>query len=112
MTVAAAGSFREIGDASVMDADAVAAALHVDVENGLSSQEAARRLAQDGPNELRAAHTRNVLQPAERRRPRARDERGGRADGGGDLRAGLNGSRDGAEEVSPRRTRPAREGCM
>ncbi len=38
-----------------MDTDAVAAALGVDVENGLSAQEAARRLAQNGPNELRAA---------------------------------------------------------
>jgi P-type Ca2+ transporter type 2C len=55
MTAAAAGSLGEIGDASVMDADAVAAALHVDVENGLSAQEAARRLAQNGANELRAA---------------------------------------------------------
>ena len=58
MTVAAAASFGDvgdIGDASVMEADAVAAALDADVENGLSAQEAARRLAQDGPNELRAA---------------------------------------------------------
>jgi len=38
-----------------MDADAVALALGVDIENGLPSQEASRRLAQDGPNELRAA---------------------------------------------------------
>ncbi|MBT9597282.1 MAG: HAD-IC family P-type ATPase, partial [Vitreoscilla sp.] len=38
-----------------MDADAVAAALEVDVETGLSAQEAARRLAQNGPNDLRAA---------------------------------------------------------
>jgi potassium/sodium efflux P-type ATPase len=38
-----------------MDARAVAAALDVDPGSGLSAQEAARRLAQDGPNELRAA---------------------------------------------------------
>ena len=37
-------------DPSVMEADAVAAALAVDVKNGLSTQEAARRLAQNGPN--------------------------------------------------------------
>jgi Ca2+-transporting ATPase len=55
MTAAAAGSRDEVGDASVMDADVVAAALGVDVETGLSAQEAASRLAQNGPNELRAA---------------------------------------------------------
>jgi Ca2+-transporting ATPase len=55
MTAAAAGSRVEVGDASVMEADAVAAALGVDVEAGLSAQEAASRLAQHGPNELRAA---------------------------------------------------------
>ncbi len=38
-----------------MDAAAVAAALGVDVETGLGAQEAAGRLAQYGPNELRAA---------------------------------------------------------
>ncbi len=53
----------ELGDASVMDADAVAAALGVDPEVGLSAQEAASRLAQYGPNELRAA----PLPPAWRR---------------------------------------------
>ena len=37
----------------------------------------------------RAADSRDVVQPAGRRRPRARDERRRRADGGGDLRAGL-----------------------
>ena len=67
MTVAAAGSFGEIGDASVMDAGAVMPALDVDVENRLSSQESARRLAQNGPNELRAAPRapvwRRVLEP-------------------------------------------------
>jgi P-type Ca2+ transporter type 2C len=55
MTAAAAGRLGTIDDASVMDADAVASALEVDVETGLNAQEAARRLAQDGPNELRAA---------------------------------------------------------
>ena len=53
MTQAVAGSPVDIDDASVMDADAVAAALEVDIENGLSAQEAARRDAQNGPNELR-----------------------------------------------------------
>jgi Ca2+-transporting ATPase len=55
MTSAAAGRLGSIDDASVMDAGAVAAALGVDVENGLSAREAARRFAQNGPNELRAA---------------------------------------------------------
>jgi P-type Ca2+ transporter type 2C len=55
MTQAVAGSPGAIDDASVMDVDAVAAALEVDLETGLSAQEAARRLAQNGPNELRAA---------------------------------------------------------
>ncbi len=53
--VLAAGSSGDSGDASIMDADAVAAALAVDVETSLSAQEAARRLARDGPSELRAA---------------------------------------------------------
>jgi P-type Ca2+ transporter type 2C len=44
-----------IGDASVMEPEAVVAALDANVENGLNAQEAARRLAQNGPNELRAA---------------------------------------------------------
>ncbi len=43
-----------LGNASVMDTAAVVAALEADVESGLTSQEASRRLAQDGPNELRA----------------------------------------------------------
>ena len=42
-------------DPSVKDADEVATALGADLENGLASQEASHRLAQDGPNELRAA---------------------------------------------------------
>ncbi|WP_413898760.1 cation-translocating P-type ATPase [Rhodoferax sp.] len=52
---AKAGRHAEVGDASVMDAGAVAAALGVDVETGVSAREAARRLVQNGPNELRAA---------------------------------------------------------
>ncbi|MDP3082328.1 MAG: HAD-IC family P-type ATPase, partial [Rubrivivax sp.] len=55
MTTTADGRRGEVGDASVMDADAVAAVLGVDAENGLSAQEAASRLAQNGANELRAA---------------------------------------------------------
>lgn len=43
------------GDPSTQDADEVARILGADLENGLSSGEAARRLAQDGPNALRAA---------------------------------------------------------
>ncbi len=45
----------DIGDPSVMETSAVAAALEVDVESGLGAEEAARRLAQNGTNELRAA---------------------------------------------------------
>ncbi len=55
MTQAADRSPGDVVDASVMDAGAVAAALGVDVENGLSAPEAARRLAQDGLNALRSA---------------------------------------------------------
>ena len=42
-------------DPSIIDADEVAKILGVDVRSGLTSQEAARRLAEDGPNELRSA---------------------------------------------------------
>ena len=45
----------DIGDPSVMEITRVAAALKVDIESGLSSSEAARRLSQNGPNELRSA---------------------------------------------------------
>jgi P-type Ca2+ transporter type 2C len=55
VTQAVAGRPGDVSDASVMGAGAVAAALEVDVETGLSAQQAARRLAQNGPNELRAA---------------------------------------------------------
>ena len=40
---------------SLVDAAEIAKALAVDPASGLSSAEAARRLAADGPNELRAA---------------------------------------------------------
>ena len=42
-------------DPSIHDVAAVATILGADIENGLSSDIAARRLSQDGPNELRAA---------------------------------------------------------
>src|SRR5574340_590930 len=49
---AASGSAR--GDPSTLDVADVARMLEADLENGLSSGEAARRLARDGPNVLRA----------------------------------------------------------
>ena len=52
---APSGNNFDISDPSVMEADAVVAALEVDVHNGLSAEEAARRLVQNGPDELRAA---------------------------------------------------------
>ena len=55
MEHARTGNPNDIGDPSGMEPDAVVAALDADVENGLSAQEAARRLAQNGANELRAA---------------------------------------------------------
>nr|MBA3477719.1 hypothetical protein [Lautropia sp.] len=42
-------------DPSIKDADEVARALGADVERGLTSEEASRRLAAEGPNELRSA---------------------------------------------------------
>jgi magnesium-transporting ATPase (P-type) len=42
-------------DPSILDAAAVARALATDIDSGLSSQEAARRLRDDGTNELRGA---------------------------------------------------------
>ncbi len=50
-------------DPSLRDADEVARALNADLKQGLNSQEASRRLARDGPNELRAA----AVQPLWRR---------------------------------------------
>ena len=44
-----------LDDPSIMDADGVGSLLGTDLENGLTSKEAARRLAEDGPNELRGA---------------------------------------------------------
>ena len=50
-TMAKAGS---LDDPPVKVADEVARALGPDIENGLTSEQASRRLAQDGPNELRS----------------------------------------------------------
>ncbi len=44
-----------LDDPSVKDADEVARALGADIENGLTSEEASRRLSENGPNELRSA---------------------------------------------------------
>ena len=44
-----------VDDPSMRDAAAIATSLEVDPARGLDSQEAALRLARDGPNELRAA---------------------------------------------------------
>jgi len=44
-----------LDDPSVKNADEVARDLGADLENGLTSPEASRRLAQDGPNKLRSA---------------------------------------------------------
>ncbi len=43
-----------LGDPSLLDAAAVAAALDTDLQRGLGAAEAAARLSRDGPNELRA----------------------------------------------------------
>ena len=45
----------EITDPSTVEADAVARGVEADLDNGLTSSEAARRLAANGRNELRAA---------------------------------------------------------
>ena len=50
--MAQAGS---LDDPAVREADEVVSALGADANNGLTAQEASRRLAQDGPNELRSA---------------------------------------------------------
>jgi len=44
-----------LDDPSIKNADEVAGALGADIENGLTSEEASRRLAANGPNELRSA---------------------------------------------------------
>ncbi len=51
-------------DPSVKDADEVARTLGADLDNGLTSQEVSRRLAQDGPNELRPASRRSAWRRA------------------------------------------------
>ena len=51
----AAAKAGSADDPSVKNADEVASALGVDFNNGLTSAEASRRLAQDGPNEVRSA---------------------------------------------------------
>ena len=51
---------QSVRDPSLCDADEVARVAGADLANGLTAQEAARRLAQDGPNELRAAPMRPV----------------------------------------------------
>ena len=48
------GNTDGIGNPSVMETKALAASLQVDVVRGLSTLDAQRRLAHDGPNELRA----------------------------------------------------------
>ena len=50
-------SVAELADPSIAEAAQVAQALGTDAERGLSSAEAALRLAQDGPNEVDAAPT-------------------------------------------------------
>ena len=52
-----------LDDPSIKNADEVAGALGADIESGLTSEEASRRLVQDGANELRSA----PRQPAWRR---------------------------------------------
>ena len=51
--MSAAATPPQSPDPSLTDADAVAQALGTDLVRGLTSDEAARRLARDGPNELR-----------------------------------------------------------
>ncbi len=52
---AGAAPLPPLGDPCVQDADTITRALGADTALGLSTQEAERRLAQDGPNELRVA---------------------------------------------------------
>ena len=49
-----------LDDPSVKNADELARVLGTDVDNGLTTPEASRRLAQDGPNELRSVPRRPV----------------------------------------------------
>ncbi len=46
---------QNLPDPSLCEADGVVQAVGADIEHGLTAQDAVRRLAQDGPNELRAA---------------------------------------------------------
>jgi Ca2+-transporting ATPase len=46
---------QNLEEPSLLDAEAVAGKLGTDLESGLRADEAAVRLARDGPNELRAA---------------------------------------------------------
>src|SRR5687767_6047316 len=48
------GASDTLGDASIIDAEEVARILRTDLYRGLAADEAARRLAADGANELRA----------------------------------------------------------
>ena len=50
-----AGSPAVPDDPSTLDADEVARIWRADLDRGLTTAEAAHRLARDGPNELRAA---------------------------------------------------------
>ena len=54
-SVSAPRSTAGVVDASVIDAGDIAKTLGANLENGLSAQEASRRLAEAGPNELRSA---------------------------------------------------------
>ena len=56
----AVGAVGALGDPSLRDAEAVASALGADLEHGLTAQEASRRLAQNGPNQLQATPRRPI----------------------------------------------------
>ena len=45
----------KLNDPSIQNTDEVVKALGADIENGLTAEEAARRLLANGPNELRSA---------------------------------------------------------
>ncbi|SMP76391.1 cation-transporting P-type ATPase [Noviherbaspirillum suwonense] len=47
--------FDQIRDPSTLDSDAIVEALGTDLQNGLTSEVASRRIIEDGPNELRAS---------------------------------------------------------
>ena len=54
-TTTASGDIGDIGDPTVADVAEVARAVGADLERGLTAAEAARRLAEQGRNELRGA---------------------------------------------------------